>query len=197
MLEILSIFTGIFGGAVTSIINYFNQKQKNSHEIELRNLDIRMIEVEADKKMQISRVETEGKVELGELDALKESYKEANTSLFDRSYMQTLMSSKWFSWVGALIATSFGVVDFLKHLARPLITYYLLGVSTYLTILCYKLLEKWSTTGALSLPEAYNLFQLSVQSLLYLTISCVAWWFADRRVAKFLMRLDDGNSKTS
>ena len=193
--SILGVASGILGGMVTSIINYFSQKQKYAQDIKLKELDIELIKVEADKKMEISRVETEGKVELGELDTLKSSYVEANKPLFDQSYMKMLMESKYFKWLGALIASSFGVVDFLKHLARPLITYYLLGVSTYLTILCYQLLEKWSTAGALTLTEAYNIFELSVRSLLYLTISVVTWWFADRRTAKFLMRLNDGNKK--
>jgi len=193
--SVFGAITGLLGSAVTSYFNWKQQKLKNDHDIQMKELDIKLVTVEADKKMEISRVETEGKIELSELDAYKMAQEESNKSSFDSSYMKYLMESKYFQWLGALIAGAFGFVEWLKGMARPAITYYLLGVSTYLTILCYKLLQTFSVSGAITLPEAYDIFQLCIRSLIYLTISCVSFWFCDRRVAKFLYRLNDSNKK--
>ena len=49
----------------------------------------------------------------------------------------------------------------------------------------------------MSIAQATALFSQVIDIILYLTVSCVTWWFGDRRVAKFLMRLNDGNYKPS
>ena len=193
--SLFGALTGLLGSAVTSYFNWKQQKLKNEHDVQMKELDIKLVIVEADKKMEISRVETEGKVELSELDVYKVAQEETNKSLFDSSYMKYLIESKYFQWLGALIAGIFGLAEWLRIMARPTITYYLLAVSTYLTILCYKLLQIFSANGAITLPEAYDIFQLCIRSLIYLTISCVSFWFCDRRVAKFLYRLNDSNKK--
>jgi hypothetical protein len=40
------------------------------------------------------------------------------------------------------------------------------------------------------------IFDQVTSIVIYLTVSCVTWWFGDRRVAKFLMRLRGGNLKS-
>ena len=39
------------------------------------------------------------------------------------------------------------------------------------------------------------IFDQVTSIIIYLTVSSVTWWFGDRRTAKFLMRLNDGNKK--
>ena len=109
--------------------------------------------------------------------------------------MNKLMKSPWTAWIGTILSFLFGVVDFLKHLARPALTHYLMGVSTWITIVAWQTMQQVSETTPLTTAEAYGLFDKIITIMVYLTVSCVSWWFADRRTAKFLMRLEDGNVK--
>ena len=187
--------TGLIGNALTSFTNFKMQKLKNQHEEKMSELDMQTIRLEAEMNVKVTQAETEGKIALADVEALKTSIAEAQKPLFQESYMNKLMKSPWTAWIGAILSFLFGVVDFLKHLARPALTYYLMGVSTWITIVAWQTMQQVSETTPLTTAEAYGLFDKIITIMVYLTVSCVSWWFADRRTAKFLMRLEDGNVK--
>lgn len=192
----LGAVTGLFGSIITGITNYKMQKMKNAHEIERINAESEAIKIEAEANIQITRAETEGKVAIAEVEALKATYQQAGEPLFEKSYMKALMANKWFAWVGAFIAFLFGFVDFLSKSCRPVLTYYLMGCSTWLTIMTYSILKaSIGEENVLTIDKAYDLFHLVVLTIIFLTVSCVSWWFCDRQTSKFLMRLQDGNVK--
>ena len=196
-MDITSIVTSIFGGgitglagsALTAIMNYKTQKLKNEHDIALETVRQAGIKLEAEANLKITQVQTEGAIEVAEVEALKESYKSIQKDLFDASYMKGLMSSKWTRWIGALISLMFGLVDFLKAMARPVITYYLMIASTWVTIMAYQILTTYGTS--ITKDEALGLFQEIVTAILYMTITVVSWWFADRRMAKYASKFLD------
>ncbi len=194
--SILGVLSGLLGPAVTAIANFKMQKLKNEYDVAMAKENRETIKLEAEMQIRVTESKIAGEVELAEIAALKESYKEASTTLFDRSYMEILSRSKWFGWVNHIIAIMFSIVDFLKQLARPIITYYLLAASTYLTILCYRFTEAMGGSG-LKISVAEKVFEDSANILFYLTVTVVTWWFADRRLSKFIMRLNDGNAKSS
>ena len=187
--------TGLIGSALTSLTNYKMQKLKNDHDAKMAELDMQTIRLEAEMQVKVTQAETEGKIALADMEALKTSIAEAQKPLFQESYMNKLMKSPWTAWIGAILSFLFGLVEFLKHLARPALTYYLMGVSTWITIVAWQTLEKTTGTTPLTVTESYDLFDKIITIMIYLTVSCVSWWFADRRTAKFLMRLEDGNIK--
>jgi len=187
--------TGLIGNALTSFTNFRMQKLKNQHEEKMSELDMQTIRLEAEMQVKVTTAETEGKISLAEVDALKASYAQAGKPLFERSYMDKLMKSPWTAWIGAILSFLFGFVDFLKGAARPVLTYYLMGVSTWITIIAYQTVEKATGASPLDLVKSLELFDKITTTMIYLTVSCVSWWFADRRIAKFLMRLEDGNVK--
>jgi len=187
--------TGLVGNALTSFTNYKMQKLKNDHDAKMAELDLQTIRLEAEMQVKVTQAQTEGQVQLAEMEALKASYAELEKPLFQRAYMSKLMKSKWTVWIGAILSFLFGLVDFLKSAARPVLTYYLMGVSTWITIIAYQTVIQTSGTAPLDTTKALELFDKVTTTIIYLTISCVSWWFADRRTAKFLMRLEDGNIK--
>jgi len=187
--------TGLIGNALTSFTNFKMQKLKNQHEEKMSELDMQTIRLEAEMNVKVTQAETEGKIALADMEVLKTSIAESQKPLFQESYMNKLMKSPWTAWIRAILSFLFGVVDFLKHLARPALTYYLMGVSTWITIVAWQTLQKTSETTPLETAQAYDLFDKIITIMVYLTVSCVSWWFADRRTAKFLMRLEDGNLK--
>lgn len=192
---ILGAISGLVGSAITTWSNYKLQKLKNDHDLKKYEFDIKKMELGAKLKIKIAEQTTESAIKISEMDAYKTSLKTMDRDLFDKSYMRFIMSKGWLAWVGVLISVGFGVVDFLKHLARPFITYYLLGAATWLTVLSWEALKL--TGGALSVTQAFDLFNMVVTTLIYLTTTVVSWWFADRSVSKFMNKLNDGNAKSS
>lgn len=166
--------TSLIGNALTSVTNFKMQKLKNQHEEKMSELDMQTIRLEAEMNVKVTQAETEGKIALADVEALKTSIAEAQKPLFQESYMNKLMKSPWTAWIGAILSFLFGVVDFLKHLARPALTYYLMGVSTWITIIAWQTLESTTGTTPLSTAEAYGLFDKIVTIMVYLTVSCVS-----------------------
>lgn len=187
----LGAISGFIGTIVTSITNYKMQKLKNEHDATMAKLDMEAIKVEAEANIKVTKAQVEGAVEIGEIDAFKKSYSMLSNDLFDKSYMKFLMSKGWLAWTVVPITLGFALVDFLKHLARPVITYYLLGVATWLTILLYKLVGG----SLMPIQDTFDLWKIVVMTIIYMTATCTSWWFGDRRTAKFLNRLSDGNTK--
>ena len=191
----LGAIAGLFGSVVTGITNYKMQKLKNEHDIDMIHAESEAIKIEAEANIKITQAKTEGEVEIAEVEALKESYKSLSQDAFKESYMEKLYQNKWTAWIGALAAFLFAIVDFLKKLARPILTYYHVILTTWLAVIVYKILVQANETGGvIAYKDAFDLFQLIINVLLFLTVSCVTYWFVDRRTAKFLMRLQDGNS---
>ncbi|MGM5482319.1 MAG: hypothetical protein ACQESF_02550 [Nanobdellota archaeon] len=206
MLDLLGgSLTGIIGGAVTSVTNYFNNKQNNEHEIaKIKTESEAKIAqtkaqtdaaiAEADANIRISETEVAGEVQLAEMDAYKQSMKDQMKRSFKSGYMDKLMENKWTAWIGGIISFLFGIADFSKETARVIITYYLLGVITWVTYLAYTVLST-QTKGAISPETASTLFMTIINTVRYLLISCISWWFVDRQASKALKQMNiRGNS---
>jgi len=211
---ILDVITAIFGGGITgiigtvttAIINYKTQKIKNEHEVAMEKIKVETMRVEAEiTKNLVSDVGTEVKdvmikaVEIQEAKAYAESQQLGNQDAFTSTWIDKLLSLKgigsWFSFpIAYILIILFGIIDFLKGLMRPGITLYMMAASTWITLLAWQILD---AAGMEKIPveDALNLFNGVAMVIIYLTISCVTWWFGDRRMAKFLMRLSDGNLK--
>jgi len=186
----LGAITGLVGPIITGITNYKMKKLEGQMRIDELKAESENMRLESQMQIEVTKEKTKGEVEIAELDAFKESIKQSGKSLFQESYMQALMRRKGTAWLGAIVASLFGFVDFLKGLARPVITYYLIGVSTWVTVIAYEILNK--TQGAITTEWAQGIFEKVILTIIYMTVSCVGWWFADRRIAKFMTKHLEG-----
>ncbi|MGV8828252.1 MAG: hypothetical protein ACWA6U_08010 [Breznakibacter sp.] len=185
------LFSGLLGTALTSFTNYKTQKMKNEHEATMVKLEKEAMIAEAQMNIQITEAKVQGEiVQLEEVNYGK-NLELANERSIDNSLIGKLFASPWTAWLGSLMVFFLSVVDFLKGLMRPGLTLYLVALTSWIT---------WYAAGILSAKEplldvnaAAELFTKVVDIVIYLTVSVVTWWFADRRVAKFLYRLNDGN----
>jgi len=191
---VFGAITGLAGSAITAYTSYKMQKMKNEHELKRIEAETQSMIQEQKAKIKVVEAQTEGEVRKAETEALAKSYEGLSKDLFQESYMKYLTESRWARvWAPALVGLLFALVDVLRRAARPVLTYYLVGASTWLTILVWEAVH--NTGGALDAAKATALLDQLVMTILYLTVSSVTWWFCDRRMAKFLMRLRDGNAK--
>lgn len=197
---ILGVVTGLLGNVLTSVMNYKTQKLKFDHEIAKIEATTEAAVQEAKAQIQIARTEVEGKVEIAETDAYKESQKAGQVPLLKYNLIERMLdvTSAWryITYpVAIIIIILFGFIDFLKALIRPGLTLYLTALTTWLTWTAYNILNEFGP--AITAQKASDIFETCINIVVYLTVSCITWWFGDRRVAKFLMRLNDDNNKIS
>ena len=189
--SILGVLSGLIGSVVTTISNNRAQKQKNEHEFGMRRLDIEAMQAEAELNIRITETQVQGEVERIEAQAYAQNLQQANVRELSNDTVARLFDNKWTAWLGAVIVFLLGFVDFLKGFMRPALTMYLTLLTSWLTFKAY---------GVLMLKEEFisgemasTIFQSNMETVTYLTVSVITWWFADRRVAKFAYRLNDGN----
>lgn len=195
---IFGAVTGLLGNGITAWTNYKMQKIKNAHDIVLIEKETEAMVIEAEANIQIEKSRIEGEVELTEAGTFLEGIKQGNKQTFSEKWIDKLFSVEgWVRYisipVAVLIAFLFGMVDFLKALMRPGLTMYLTGCTTWITYMAWEIMQKYGT--AITSAQAVEIFDQVTSIIIYLTVSSVTWWFGDRRTAKFLMRLNDGNKK--
>lgn len=181
--------TGLAGPIISGISNYKMLQLKNSHDLAMIKAKADLYKLKVDSSITIAANNNAKDVESYEVNALIESIK-ADKAMFHSEYIDNLQNSKYTKWVAVVITVMFAIVDFLRGLARPAITYYLIGMSTWITYLAYEIMGDSTMTSV----QAYDLFRTVVLTIIFMTISCIAWWFGDRKTAKFFDSLyNDGN----
>jgi len=191
MLEtILGVATGFLGNIITGFTNLKAQKIKNEHDLKMRDYDIKEREQEAKLQIAVQTAQTDLEIEKAEAAAYVESLKNANADLLTTEKLGVLSETKS-GFIGKLLALLMGLVDTFRSFIRPGLTAYLVALTTVLTYQAIEILS--AKEPLLTALQAQALFSQVSDIVIYLTVSCVTWWFGDRRTAKFIYRLNDGN----
>jgi ABC-type multidrug transport system fused ATPase/permease subunit len=189
--SVLGVVTGLVGNITTSFFNMRAQKEKNKHELAMVDAETKAMIAETNANIRVSEVELQQELEKADAEIYSESQKQGQKKAMESGLLEKLFESKWTLPVGVLLAFLLGIVDFLKHLMRPGLTGYLVFLTSWLTYEAAQIIQ--TKQELLTASMALDLFNNVVNIIIYLTVSVVTWWFGDRRVAKFLYRLNDGN----
>jgi hypothetical protein len=165
--------------------------QKDEHEIKMVEAETTAMVTEANANIKINEAKIQGDLEILDGEIYKTSIKEGNKRDVSNKTIDYLLSTPWLMPFGVILVMLLGLVDFLKSFMRPGLTAYLVALTSWITYKAMEIITAHQTL--LSTEQAMALFMNVVNIIIYLTVSCVTWWFGDRRVAKFLYRLNDGN----
>lgn len=191
MLEtILGVATGFLGNIITGFTNLKAQKLKNEQDLKMREYDLKEREQEAKLQIAVQTAQTDLEIEKAEAAAYVESLKNANADLLTTEKLGVLSETKS-GFIGKFLALLMGLVDTFRSFIRPGLTAYLVALTTVLTYQAIEILS--AKEPLLTALQAQALFSQVSDIVIYLTVSCVTWWFGDRRTAKFIYRLNDGN----
>lgn len=188
---LLGVVSGLLGNAVTTFFNYKQQKLKNNHELNMVEAETKAMIAEKEANIRVSEVELAQELERADADIYKESQKQGQKTALESKLLEKLFETGWTKPFGVLLAFLLGVVDFLKHFMRPGLTAYFVALSTWLTWQAIQIIQ--AKQDLIPIELATQIFQDNMNVIFYLTVSAFTWWFGDRRVAKFLYRLNDGN----
>jgi hypothetical protein len=189
--SVLGVVTGLIGNIVTTVSNNKAQKVKNQHELKMRELEINAMKVEADLNLRVTETQLAGEIQRLEEQSYNDNIKLANAREVDNATIGQLLNDKPTSWLGAIVLFLLGLVDVLKGFMRPGLTLYLTIITSWLTFKAYSIVQL--KQDVITPDMAVRIFTTNMDTVTYLTISVITWWFADRRVAKFALRLNDGN----
>lgn len=166
-----AIGSGVFGGVLGLVGNYFTEKQKqktqvikNTQELAMANIDLEESKLErthaldmADKKVEGIQAEGEIALDVAETNAFAESMKNSTKP----------SGIRW--------------IDGFRAFQRPGITDYLLAVST---LLCFEILSILGGLDSIPKDQLVELLITIIKDVLFLTITCTTWWFASRRTSR-------------
>lgn len=199
---LLGGITGLIGSISTGIMNYKMQKLKNVHDISMIQAETESMKIEAQMQIQVTKAEIEGAVELADAQVYMQSQKSGQQVMFSEKWIDKLFNvqgkvGRFFAIpAGVLIAVAFGFVDWLRGFMRPALTLYLTGVTTVLTWMAWKMMQDHGL-AAMTTTQALATYTQVTTMVIYLTVTCVTWWFGDRRMAKFLTTLNSKKSNDS
>jgi hypothetical protein len=195
---ILGAATGLIGNIVSGVFKYKTAQlelQKQEKEWEFKE---KMVRAETEAMIQetkaniaIEKAKIEGEIEIADTNAYVLSQTEGNKKSFDNKWVDKFFETegrwKYLTYpIGVLVASAFGFVDFLRGIMRPSLTAYLVGLTTYITILAWEVMEK-AGLDKFKPEQAALLFDNVTNIIIYLTVSCVTWWFGDRFILKAIM----------
>lgn len=191
---LIGTLTGTVGTALTSWLSLRSQKEKNKHDQIMVKLNTEAMIAEAHANIQITEAQVAGELEKMDAQAYIESQQAGNKVALDDKVLMKLFESRWTKPLGAFIAVLMGLVDWIKQLLRPGLTLYMIAIASYVTYQSWEILN--STGITIPVNDALEMYRTNITTVWYLAISFSTWWFGDRRVAKFLYRLNDGNTRT-
>ena len=181
-MDIFSGIVSIFGGGLTGLIGTVTSKvfefktkklevemqaAKFTNDIALKKVDAEIMAQEWAARTKVADIEATAKVDIEDSKA----FNTALTSEPQRYAQDDLTHSQ--NWLMV-------VLDLFRGIIRPSLTIYLCAITTVIYIKANHLLN-----SNLVLPSmAYDLVNQIINTILYLTTSCVLFWFGSRNHQK-------------
>lgn len=184
MLEILGgIVSSVFAGGATGIIGVIAQRwadYKNRQldlqleqmridgDLAKRKLDAEIMAQEWAGRTKVAEVEAEGRSDVASSEAFAASFKMEPARYFEGPRPKGI--------IGAVIALSQAMLDVVRGFVRPGLTVYLCVITTmiYLNALAIMALK------TITPDQAFEMVKMINATILYLTTTCVLWWFGTR-----------------
>lgn len=162
--------SGILGAALQRFADYKNkqldmaiERQRGDQELAKRRIDKEITESEYAGRLRVAQVEGETSRDVADSQAFGQSlFREP-----ERYSQGTFTTGQM--WVLVIL-------DFARGITRPLLTLYLCALTTYIW---------WQVRQLLSLEDldpdrVLEVWKLVVNTILYLTTTCILWWFGVR-----------------
>ena len=142
------------------------KKQKQEHAFQIAMSKISLEESKLDREHELAiadkeriQAETEGQI--------------ASELIDSESFKESIISSR--------IKTGVKAIDGIRALMRPLITVYLLIITTWMSL---KIAALVGGMESLDPVELFNLYKSIIENIIFLTVTAVTWWFGTRGINK-------------
>ena len=175
-----TIISGVLSGGATGLLGAIIQR---FFDLKTRNLDLEMLKLNHAQALALAQIESERANRRAEADeyAANRAAEAVEAQASERSlvasyendqarYLDKSAQNKTF------VMVLFAVVDTIRGLIRPMLTTYLVGLSTFMFIWAKDLAGE----SALAATDAVSIVNQIIATLLYLVTACTLWWFGSR-----------------
>jgi uncharacterized membrane protein len=173
--------TGLLGVGVQRFFDHLKGKQElerlrlqHEHEREMRREDREMLQAEFAGRVKVAEVEAAGREAAADAAAFSAS--------FATEPQRYAVGARPEGAIGAVGWLLMILLDLLRGIVRPALTLYLCAITTILYLDAKGILAKYG--AALPVKDAVDLVNTIVSTVLYLTTTCVLWWFGTRNKAR-------------
>ena len=163
--------TGLLGGVVDKVFTYKTKKleieqnrERFAHEVNMRKADAEIMAQEWAARTKVAEVEGAVKVDVADAVAFAASFNEP-----ERYAVNVTEKQNWLM-VG---------LDVARGIVRPGLTLYLCVLTTLLYLKAHKLVPSEIPTD-----QALGMVTEIQNTIMYLTTTCILWWFGTRNKAK-------------
>lgn len=171
--------TGIAGTALTMYGELKKQQELHRHDEVMSANELAVAQAEADRAIKISAQEADAQIQVQDSKTLAESY-QADSRSYSTGLIVKMYEGGGFSkFLAGVLSLALGVVDIFRGLIRPSMTTYMTGLTTVIYIDILHLTQ--GIDGAVTKDSAIALLQQIILVILYLTSTCVLWWFGTRQ----------------
>lgn len=167
--------TGIFGVVVQRIADYKNKQldlqlveKRNAHEIASKKVDAEIMAQEWAARTKVAEIEGQTREAVADSQAFAASFNEP------QKYSSSRLTPAQ-EWLMVIL-------DFIRGIVRPSLTLYLCALTTFIYMHSKLLMELHGQT--MTPDQAMGHVNLVVGTVLYLTTTCVLWWFGTRNKQK-------------
>lgn len=177
--SVLSVMTGGLTGLLGAGIQKYSEQQtkklelealklKNGHDLEMRRMDIEADKVAWEQRKEIKGIEGATAIGIEDAKAFAVS-QEKEHNLLAGQKLNSLQV--WFMVL----------LEFVRGMIRPGLTIYLCAITTLMSYQAYMILRHLN--AAIEAKDAMLVMREIVSTILYLTTTCVTWWFGVRTQA--------------
>lgn len=149
---------GLLGSLVSNVFGYFKSKQEHQQQLAFRRLDAEL--AESDHRYALEQIRTEAEYKTQQLQIESER---AVSVAEHQALVASYESDKPYSGSSRLLL----VAEFMRRITRPVLTFLLVFFTMGIYISADSVLR-----------------DLVVRAVIAMTATVVAWWFADRQIAK-------------
>lgn len=158
------VLSGLLGTGLQKVMEYKTEKLKAQSELDKRKLDIELMQAEAASRIKVAEIDGNARIESADAEAFSASF-----NLEPKIYSEGTQKTPAQVWLLLLL-------DVFRGSIRPMLTTYLVVLTTLLYFKTAALL-----THEIILPGmAYELVQEIINTVLYLTVTVITWWFGVR-----------------
>ena len=152
---------GIVGNIIKGRGELKARKMEFAQELSIRKLDMDEFRLEAELKNQQISLENDGHLALANVEA------DRARDVMDGELRKASYDADSANYGG-------GFVDVIRGLMRPFITVYMMALMSYIGYQVY------SVTGSVEPVKALELYETIINSVVFLTTTCVTWYFGAR-----------------
>lgn len=163
--------TGVIGTVASAFANYKLKRLEYEHEEKMAQLQMEADRLRGELAQSVAEAKSKAQIDLAEVEAWKESYKDLGKTYFDKSYFQFLPN-----WSKPIVGILFATLDFIRGSIRPFITFYILLAASWIV---YKTYIINPNAFAASADKIVNM-------ILYLSTTVITWYYGVRQVDKHI-----------